>query len=912
MSGPFSTDSRIIHPCCLFIMYSSILLFQESYISFSNIGGRLSKEKKSSSTSKDASQSQQKSFGKSAHVEEPSHTVEDSGMQQDQKFVTGDNDEQPADKEVTKADCQVAHAEEPPTSFDELNDTSFYFSAFVINRLKIPNLTQEILTKAATYELKWIEDLVPELWSPVQLKYDQHAYFGTSHWGPKCQSFYGYASNLTSSKDVYSRRRIIAVTRLTIMKKYDYGHLEEIEVYRDDQKLYTFKEDQFKRKRLMRVDELHKFSDGTLNDVRIALHDIVAGIRIQATLSEEIDAKSREVHWWKRIRESSQATGKDNMTLSYFVLTHFSQNRRDLPRDIPLDSVVLLRYEKRSKSENKGKVPTEMELVLEQTQQGTSYEVSVSAERVEELKRKVKIKGEKKEALLTLRQKPDQQESNKSFSELTKRFAKLEEYCISLELSLQHNKEKTICDDSWKLHDTSLINEINIKSFDINYLKVKLEEKTLVINELKHQLTQLLRKSQVTQCESPNFDSRIQKIEDENVSLAFQISLLCKEREHLRIKLYFVTLLPKTQFIPKVVKKNDLTKTVTSHLTTNKIIEKCAKVLAPGLLKIESEPINAYFKNNRVVHQDYLKVTNEHVETLQELLEQARALKPLDENLVYACKFAERIRELFMYNVAVSKNSANVCLSCNEFLFSANHDACAVKYLKDVQIRKKAKSVKQKEKFEWKPTGRIFKTVGLKWIPTGRTVNLVRKQCPPSRNMSTIDVPPRKILKTTVILVDEPCPKISLRYAKARESLSKSFLNYDIHPFNLHDFGFERIWSNKELPPWKFDYLGIVEIVLWYLDSGCSKHMTGHRDKLINFVSKFIATVRFGSDHFVTIMGYGDLQIENIIISQVYYVEGLGHNLFSVRKFCDLDLEVAFRKHTCFVRNLEGVDLLSI
>ncbi|GJZ91963.1 hypothetical protein Tco_0664028 [Tanacetum coccineum] len=55
---------------------------------------------------------------------------------------------------------------------------------------------------------------------------------------------------------------------------------------------------------------------------------------------------------------------------------HQNQNRRDLPMDIPLDSVVVLRYEKRSKSENKGKVPTEMELVLEQTQQGTSYEVS--------------------------------------------------------------------------------------------------------------------------------------------------------------------------------------------------------------------------------------------------------------------------------------------------------------------------------------------------------------------------------------------------------------------------------------------------------------------------------------------------------------------------------------------------------
>ncbi|GJU64588.1 retrovirus-related pol polyprotein from transposon TNT 1-94 [Tanacetum coccineum] len=103
----------------------------------------------------------------------------------------------------------------------------------------------------------------------------------------------------------------------------------------------------------------------------------------------------------------------------------------------------------------------------------------------------------------------------------------------------------------------------------------------------------------------------------------------------------------------------------------------------------------------------------------------------------------------------------------------------------------------------------------------------------------------------------------------------------------------------------------IVEIVLWYLDFGCSKHMTGHRDKLINFVSKFIGTVRFENDHFAAIIGYGDLQMRNILISRVYYVKGLGHNLFFVGLSCDSDLEVAFRKHTCFVRNLEGVDLLS-
>ncbi|GJS20478.1 retrovirus-related pol polyprotein from transposon TNT 1-94 [Tanacetum coccineum] len=98
--------------------------------------------------------------------------------------------------------------------------------------------------------------------------------------------------------------------------------------------------------------------------------------------------------------------------------------------------------------------------------------------------------------------------------------------------------------------------------------------------------------------------------------------------------------------------------------------------------------------------------------------------------------------------------------------------------------------------------------------------------------------------------------------------------------------------------------------VLWYLDSGCSKHMMGNRSKLKNFVEKFIGTVRFGNYHFRAIMGYGDYVYGDSVISRVYYVEGLGHNLFSVGQFCDSDLEIAFRKHSCFVRDMNGVDLL--
>ncbi|GJR45798.1 retrovirus-related pol polyprotein from transposon TNT 1-94 [Tanacetum coccineum] len=75
--------------------------------------------------------------------------------------------------------------------------------------------------------------------------------------------------------------------------------------------------------------------------------------------------------------------------------------------------------------------------------------------------------------------------------------------------------------------------------------------------------------------------------------------------------------------------------------------------------------------------------------------------------------------------------------------------------------------------------------------------------------------------------------------------------------------------------------------------------------------SSLVMTVRFGNDHIARIIGYGDYQLGNVTISRVYYVEGLGHNFFSVGQFCDRDLEVTFRKNTCFIRNLEGVDLLS-
>nr|GEV66938.1 hypothetical protein [Tanacetum cinerariifolium] len=101
----------------------------------------------------------------------------------------------------------------------------------------------------------------------------------------------------------------------------------------------------------------------------------------------------------------------------------------------------------------------------------------------------------------------------------------------------------------------------------------------------------------------------------------------------------------------------------------------------------------------------------------------------------------------------------------------------------------------------------------------------------------------------------------------------------------------------------------LVEIVLFIVDSGCSKHMMGNLKLLINFVEKFLETVKFKNDQIAPILGYGDMVQGAVMIKRVYYVEGLNYNLFSVGQFCDADLEIAFRKSTCFIHDLKGNDL---
>nr|GFB77538.1 hypothetical protein [Tanacetum cinerariifolium] len=140
-----------------------------------------------------------------------------------------------------------AHKDEEPSARPDRGGTLSYKYTTSITK-----------TKAADYgHIKCIEDLVPRtMWIKEPIGYDKRALWGVSHWGRKRQQFYGFAVNREFARDVYSKRRIIAVTELKIVEWHSYKHLDWITVRRDDDKLYKFKESDFKRLRIQDIDDM--------------------------------------------------------------------------------------------------------------------------------------------------------------------------------------------------------------------------------------------------------------------------------------------------------------------------------------------------------------------------------------------------------------------------------------------------------------------------------------------------------------------------------------------------------------------------------------------------------------------------------------------------------------------------------
>ncbi|GJS36914.1 retrovirus-related pol polyprotein from transposon TNT 1-94 [Tanacetum coccineum] len=201
----------------------------------------------------------------------------------------------------------------------------------------------------------------------------------------------------------------------------------------------------------------------------------------------------------------------------------------------------------------------------------------------------------------------------------------------------------------------------------------------------------------------------------------------------------------------------------------------------------------------------------------------------------------------YVQHSKLNANSELKCLKCNGCMLFDNHDLCVLDIVNNVNIHGKSKSVKNNSKKKvWKPTGKVFTRIGYTWKLTGRTFTIVGTACPLTRITTTAEVPPRKPI---VLEVDTPKPVVTLVYSR-KPRKSKTTDSVSKHKV------IKSVSANKKEPSKSWGST-ISDVPSSSLDA----------------CSKFLGTVKFGNDHVAKIMGYGDYQIGNIMLSRVYYME---------------------------------------
>ncbi|GKB93434.1 hypothetical protein Tco_0979571, partial [Tanacetum coccineum] len=234
------------------------------------------------------------------------------------------------------------------------------------------------------------------------------------------------------------------------------------------------------------------------------------------------------------------------------------------------------------------------------------------------------------------------------------------------------------------------------------------------------------------------------------------------------------------------------------------------KVLAPGRYAIDVEPIPPRNRNNREVHLDYLKHLKESVETLREIVEEAKVERPFDRSLASACLYTKHSHELLEYVIG----------TCPKDFHPRDTKHAATPLTRKKLTKSKVVPAKQTEDVS---TSKTVITRKLSHTFQKPLTSYQRKNQPYQAVPGSISTPPENK---------------AIAYANQLDPNQKWGSNFPNSP------------SSSVF-------------------------------KCRNFVKKYIGTVRFRNDNFGAIMGYGDYVIGDSVISRVYYVEGLGHNLFS-------------------------------
>ncbi|GJT14376.1 retrovirus-related pol polyprotein from transposon TNT 1-94 [Tanacetum coccineum] len=519
----------------------------------------------------------------------------------------------------------------------------------------------------------------------------------------------------------------------------------------------------------------------------------------------------------------------------------------------------------------------------------------------------------------------------KTYDKLCKSFTTLEKHCITLEADSQLNQENFQLENSVLNQNAPSFTQL----FELSELRAQSQAKDTVIVKLKEQI-----KSLNGNVDDSTVKMDMDEIETLNIELEHRVTKLVTENEHLKqtYKQLYDSIKPKRvqskeqcdalikqvniksgeisdlnaklqeQGLVIAALKNELRKLKGKALDNEDTV---THSVDPKVSKDNMEPITPKLLNKRTAHSSYIKHTQEEALVLRDIVEHVKANYPQDPLLESAFRYTKVIQDLLSH---ISRS----CPSINNF----------GPQLVEVTPRKKDKKVRFAESLtsteNTKPDStsnivsnkRVLHSTGVRLStsasgsqPSGNTRNDRILQTPSSNSKNKVEAHPRNVKSS----LNKRNGTVKVNGSASVQN-SKKQDNSDYVCINSDDcMSSDNLCVSNSMNDVKFlvQTYEVVQIVLWYLDSGCSKHMTGDRSQLTNFISKFLGTVKFGNDQVAKIMGFGDYQIGNVTISRVYYVEGLGHNLFSVGQFCDSNLEVAFRQHTCFIRNLDGVDLLT-
>ncbi|GJU90529.1 retrovirus-related pol polyprotein from transposon TNT 1-94 [Tanacetum coccineum] len=458
--------------------------------------------------------------------------------------------------------------------------------------------------------------------------------------------------------------------------------------------------------------------------------------------------------------------------------------------------------------------------------------------------------------------------------EKEKRCSFIETKYQELELKFQKYKE---CFENPQVCNNSSSPELNV-FFEINKLKDQLQGKDELIRKLKAQIS---NRKDVSA--GPNLSTlEFQALETENTQLKEELTAVRIKNASLRDGNVSI----KKRYQDLYQSKTESISNVSSGAA---VLEK-PKVLAPGLyamtpkIKYVTKASKSKSKCETKTHRN-LPARSENMKRVDNPLRSLNKRNRVDYSL--------RVKR-----TGFNSKSISVCNICNECLVFGNHNKCGVKNLNFVNAKNPKVNNDATVKQVWKATGKIFASVGSKWRPTGRKFTL-GDTCPLTRITKPEVVP---LEKSGSVSTSEPANNIIVTHRFSKKPLT----SYKCKDRKLK-------YTSTSSPPNAEtkavnDPMNAIDLSANQRDP----NKIGYLMSQILQHPQFSNVGRTDRPLFAAIVGYGDYNIGDTIITRVYYVEGLSHNLFSVGQFCDAVLEVAFRKYTCYIRNKDNVDILKV